>query len=446
MSQRTTTSPLKRAVLAAAFLALLTPTASHSWVEQLQRVATNGTMLSTVGYQRAFVGRGDPGFKGDISDDLRQLPPNGRTGGAAILASDYLCSPQQQKVGTYSSKYPMLTSAAGDYVAMRYEENGHVTIPATQANKPKNRGTVFIYGTDAARDNDTLLAIHGVWTADGSGGDKRGRLLATRNFDDQQCYQINDGAISMARQSEFKKVAENPQGMDLWCQNDVQLPSDLAANSLYTMYWVWDWPTLSKNDSMPGDAGVTVTTPEIYTSCMDLQIVDPCDASLGDVKSPLCSSGNSTTNKLAASIANSFSKGQDLNSAAILLQLENNYDVEDPSVGTGNVGSAAGSGTTSAAVPVATTLVTSKIASSQVPVATVTVTEGVTTVTVTETSGGARVAATSTSSTSSTPAAVSIPQTPGVAPTVSPTNSGKSKRNRKGARAVIGEHVDGSRN
>ena len=51
----------------------------------------------------------------------------------------------------------------------------------------------------------------------------------------------------------------------LWCQVTVDLPDDLPLDSLYTLYWVWDWPTTA----IPG---VVEAKEEIYTSCIDIQI------------------------------------------------------------------------------------------------------------------------------------------------------------------------------
>lgn len=314
-------SILRLALVACTTLSGIPTASAHSWVEQLQRIARNGTMISPVGYQRGFVARDNPLFKGDISDDLRQLPPNGRTPADVVLKTDALCSPQAS-TSNYSADYPMLVTAPGDYIALRHEENGHVTLPTTQQNKPRNRGTIYIYGTAQARANDTLLAIHGVWNANGTGGDQRGRLLATRNYDDGQCYQMNDGTISTSRQKQFEKVATNPQGSDLWCQSDLQLPTDITTGANYTLYWVWDWPTLNKANAMLGEEGVNVTKPEIYTSCMDLQIVDPCSEELGDVKSPACSTGNTK-----AKIGNTFIKGQSYGAAAVPQELTGNFAV-----------------------------------------------------------------------------------------------------------------------
>ncbi|POS80469.1 hypothetical protein DHEL01_v201139 [Diaporthe helianthi] len=321
-------SILEQSALAAAVvLSGIPATIAHSWVEQLNRIAPNGTMIAPEGYQRGYIGRGDPGFRGDVSDDLWQIPPNDRAEGPVIYPTDLLCAPQQ-KIGTYNNpKYPKLVTAPGDWVAMRHQENGHVTLPATQENKPRNRGTIYIYGTEKPGSNDTLMSIHNVWNADGTGGDGRGRLLATRNYDDGQCYQKNGGDISVSRTKQFNKAAANPMGEDLWCQSDVQLPSDLTVGTDYTLYWVWDWPTLSKANAMVGDKGVEVARPETYTSCMDVEIVDPCADELGDVKSPACSSGTGVGAKSKAKFSHTFAKGQSWENAAVPQELSGNFAV-----------------------------------------------------------------------------------------------------------------------
>jgi hypothetical protein len=459
------------ALVAAVVLSGIPATVAHSWVEQLNRIAPNGTMITPIGYQRGYVGRGDPGFKGDVSDDLWQIPPNDRAEGAVIYPTDLLCAPQQ-KIGTYTNpKYPKLVTAPGDWVALRHQENGHVTLPATQENKPRNRGTIFIYGTEKPGANDTLMSIHNVWNADGTGGDGRGRLLATRNYDDGQCYQLNSGEISTSRTKQFNKEATNPMGEDLWCQSDLQLPSDLTVGSDYTLYWVWDWPTLSKANAMVGDDGVEVTKPETYTSCMDMEIVDPCADDLGDVKSPACSSGTGAGAKSKAKFANTFSKGQSWDSAAVPQELTGNFAVgvdganADSSSNTGMsappdlVGSGSGSGnsattggassggaaptgrpaasgsagvasssaSTFATVTTAVSSATSAAAADGATVtelSTVTVTEGVTTVTVTASAGvDAAAGVISEDSTGG----LAIP-TPGVAPAVEPFT--KRRRSR----------------
>jgi hypothetical protein len=42
-------------------------------------------------------------------------------------------------------------------------------------------------------------------------------------------------------------------------------------SKVYTLYWVWDWPTAS------GTSHVPTEKPEIYTTCMDIDIVNSAD-------------------------------------------------------------------------------------------------------------------------------------------------------------------------
>lgn len=210
----------------------------------------------------SLVLRTNPGFGDPAMTNL--IPPNGRAN--QILPTDKMCkSTQQNMVQTDGS--PRLKAPAGSFVALRYQENGHVTLPDTQLGKPPNRGTVYVYGTTQPKSDETLLSIHKVWNSDGSGGDKRGVLLASQPYDDGQCYQVNGGKISATRQAEFKHTASQLMGGDLWCQNDVKLPSDAPSGKPYTLYWVWDWPTA------PGaDPGLPKGKEETYTTCMDIDI------------------------------------------------------------------------------------------------------------------------------------------------------------------------------
>ena len=259
------TMPIK-SILTSALIGLIASAhfaSAHTWIEQLMVIAPNGTLVGSPGFARGNVLRSTPGFGDPTMVNL--IPPNGRTINQ-ILPSDLMCkSSQTSKTQTNGS--PRLQAAAGDAVALRFQENGHVTLPDNQPGKPKNRGTVYVYGTNQASADDTFLAIHRVWTPDGKGGDGRGRLLSTRNFDDGQCYQTNGGQISQQRQQQFKHPFDMVMGNDLWCQQDIQLPEDAQAGQPYTLYWVWDWPTL------PGTAGFPNGKQEIYTTCMDVDIV-----------------------------------------------------------------------------------------------------------------------------------------------------------------------------
>jgi len=273
-----------RYTLASALLtmaSLTQPVCGHSWVESLSVIAPNGTFTGDPGYARGNgtslppfltlqhcnantppVLRTSPGFGDPTMVNL--IPPNGRPN--QLLPTDMMCkSTQQNMVQTDGS--PRLKAPAGSFVALRYQENGHVTLPENQPGKPPNRGTVYVYGTTQPKPDDTLLSIHKVWNSDGSGGDKRGVLLASQSFDDSQCYQVNGGKISTTRQADFKHAANQLMGANLWCQNDVKLPSDAPSGKPYTLYWVWDWPT-----APGGDPGLPKGKEEIYTTCIDIDV------------------------------------------------------------------------------------------------------------------------------------------------------------------------------
>lgn len=55
----------------------------------------------------------------------------------------------------------------------------------------------------------------------------------------------------------------DPQGANLWCQNDLRLPTNIYDN--YTLYWVWEWPTIPTSMVPQGRM-------EAYTTCIDIQI------------------------------------------------------------------------------------------------------------------------------------------------------------------------------
>lgn len=270
------------------FLACPSVIRAHSWVEQLSVVAPNGTFVGLPGYARGNVLRTAPDFT-DV-DMTWLVPPNSQATGNIILPTQLMCIPTQS-IGNQTVGSPALVAAPGDFVALRYQENGHVTEPTVNPDKPLGSGTVYIYGTSKATDSDLYLDIHKVWNAEGTGGDGRGVLLATQYFDDGQCYQVDNlFPISVQRQAGFPHDANILMGANLWCQTDVQLPTNITGK--YTLYWVWDWPTLSDT--------AAITLNQSYTTCMDIELVDTSDAS----KEPL-----------------SFVVGQNLNFAAISSQL-----------------------------------------------------------------------------------------------------------------------------
>lgn len=249
-------------------LILAVPLASaHSWVEQFSLIGANGTYTSTYGYPRNYVARTDPGFA-----SLDYLVPQLSTGRARINASDLLCHPSQ-RVATQAPAYPRLTVAPGSAVAMKYLENGHVTLPQNQAGKPPSSGPVFVFGTLSPHPDEKLADVL-AWTADGKGGDTRGRLLGANNFDDGRCHQLNSGAISLARKQQFPNPISSQPGTNVeqWCETDIVLPAAgsplMQPGKPLTIYWVWAWTTA------PGvDPGLPTGKDEYYTTCSDFDVV-----------------------------------------------------------------------------------------------------------------------------------------------------------------------------
>jgi hypothetical protein len=147
-----------------------------------------------------------------------------------------------------------------------YQENGHTTSLHTTPLK-NSSGEVYVYGTEVSLPSDRLLEVHGNWTMDGAGGDRRGRLLSKSSFDDGNCYQISGSSESFRRQQLPHRKQEEFEGNDLWCGVQVDLPVDIPRGSRYTLYWVWDWPTPPKWSELPKGKV------EIYTTCLDVEII-----------------------------------------------------------------------------------------------------------------------------------------------------------------------------
>ncbi|KXH68193.1 hypothetical protein CSAL01_11477 [Colletotrichum salicis] len=84
-------------------------------------------MLSPPGFPPRWSGR-----KGDFNDSsFTNL----------LEANNYfLCA--KQPLGQQTPEFDMLKAAPGDFVGLRYQENGHVTLPDIPVNKPPNRGTI----------------------------------------------------------------------------------------------------------------------------------------------------------------------------------------------------------------------------------------------------------------------------------------------------------------
>ncbi|KAM0720315.1 hypothetical protein Q7P37_004451 [Cladosporium fusiforme] len=234
-------------------LALLASTVTaHTWIEQMQVIDDNGSYTGDYGYPRGYVARTDPTFTG-FSDKYQAPSPDTDNGKTRIDSSMFACHPEQRSA-KYSSQYPKLSVTPGDWVAMRYLENGHVSQPNIPEGKPKGSGTVYIYGTYKPNETETLMNVLS-WTSDGKGGDGNGWLMAAQNYDDGRCYQINGGPISVNRQA-------LDGNSEQWCESNLQVPANAPVDSVLTVYWVWSWPTEG-----PG------CKDEYYTTCSDFDVV-----------------------------------------------------------------------------------------------------------------------------------------------------------------------------
>nr|POE99402.1 hypothetical protein CFP56_52794 [Quercus suber] len=260
--------------LAAVFLAR--SAVAHTWIEEMQVIGSNGSYVGDRGYSRGYVARTDPTFTGF---SVNYLVPQV---GVRINSSDSLCHPDQRSSNYTNPAYPKLKAAPGDYVAMKYLENGHVTLPENQAGKPENRGTVYVYGTYQPADDEKLIDVL-QWTEDGSGGNGKGFMMTAQNFDDGRCHQINCGNISTYRQTHFPshQIGQPTSTMEQWCETDLEIPNTVTTGTL-TVYWVWQWPTSPNADCTYPDG-----KDEYYTSCSDMEIVDEQDQKMVATAAPI---------------------------------------------------------------------------------------------------------------------------------------------------------------
>ncbi|KAI0197635.1 hypothetical protein F4808DRAFT_438182 [Astrocystis sublimbata] len=229
-------------VAAISLLATAQPAIAHTWVEFIYHISSTGTFTGDPGYPIGYLPR-----TAGISDDEHQTKILDTSTNPAI------CKPLSS---SDQHQYPPLQAAAGDYIALQYQENGHVTQPELTL-RPYRGGNVYVYGTEHHKDDDGINDVLNSWTADGKGGNGKGKLLATHYFDDGQCFQDNPGnPITQQRQSKYG-VNQLP------CQTDIQLPTDLPSHGVYTLMWVWDWPRIISDSE-------NVT--EIYTSCAQIDL------------------------------------------------------------------------------------------------------------------------------------------------------------------------------
>lgn len=239
-------------------LTLVRAAVGHSWIEKVFRMNSDGSFAPNPGYALGYKPR-DASFA-DIDVQNKILNPE---------TNPPVC--RQFSQGDYlNSSYGPLQAAAGDFVALMYQENGHTTDP-NLTPRPYRGGLTHVYGTMTQHAGDKLLDVQ-KWNVDQTGGNKKGKLLATHYYDDGQCYQDRGAATPQFPIAVDRKAKYGLN--ELSCQSDVQLPQDLPQSGTYTLYWVWDWPL------KPGEVG---TVPELYTSCIEIQL-GPASAKTSSAK------------------------------------------------------------------------------------------------------------------------------------------------------------------
>lgn len=156
-------------------------TSAHTWIEQTQVISANGSYVGDYGYARGFVDRADPRFDG-YANKWQVPDPRFDFGLTRIDESMLVCHPSQRNAN-YSSDYPKLQVVPGDFVAMKYLENGHVTRPWDPKGKPQLGGTVWVYATYRPKKDEKLFDVL-QWDASGTAGNGDGWLMAAQDFDD----------------------------------------------------------------------------------------------------------------------------------------------------------------------------------------------------------------------------------------------------------------------
>ncbi|KAI1184094.1 hypothetical protein F5B17DRAFT_442897 [Nemania serpens] len=234
--------PKSVTVAAVSLLAAVPAANAHTWVEYLYHISSTGTFTGDPGYPIGYLPRAQ-----GVSDDQHQ------TKILDTSTNPPICKPLSSGDAT---QYPPLQAAAGDYIALQYQENGHVTQPELTL-RPYRGGNVYVYGTENHKDSDGINDVLNSWTVDGKGGNGKGKLIATHYFDDGQCFQDAPGNPIAQKRKSLYHVEQ------LFCQTDIQLPADLPSEGTYTLMWVWDWPRIISD---------TQNVTEIYTSCAQINL------------------------------------------------------------------------------------------------------------------------------------------------------------------------------
>lgn len=149
--------PTRHAKKALLWTLFAIPTSAHTWVEQAQAIGSNGSYVGDCGYARGFVDRADSRFDGYANK--WQIPdPRLDVGVTRMNKSMLMCHPSQ-RIANYSSDYPRLQVVPGDFVALKYLENGQVTRPWDPEGKPQHGGTIWVYATHELKQDEKLYDV-----------------------------------------------------------------------------------------------------------------------------------------------------------------------------------------------------------------------------------------------------------------------------------------------
>jgi hypothetical protein len=241
---------------------------SHTWGEQLRNINDQGQYVGAYGYMRGYRVRGGPDYNEDAL--VQRMPASNGEGKTFITADQLLCHENQREQKQASDKFPRLQTTPGSFVAIKYQENGHITTADTIKGKPEKGGSVYVYGTTDPKSDEKLVDVL-QWTHDGKGGDKRGVLLAINDYDDGRCYLNNETPIATERKKANPAyMAGTPQSGPvnsvMYCETDVKLPDTIEQGKPYTLYWVWQWPTLPSTEGLPNGKD------EYYSTCIDVDV------------------------------------------------------------------------------------------------------------------------------------------------------------------------------
>jgi hypothetical protein len=166
----------------------------------------------------------------------------------------------QTDPNNYSQQYPRLVVKPGDSLVANYTENGHVTQDKLAPDNLPHPGQYKWYWTGIPFTGSTT---DGSQISLFSDLDDKFLLSGPSNFDDGRCAESDNN--SMGRTGPTN------------CQSHLTIPADTKPG-IYALYWVWNFPKVPLS--------IDPTYSEVYTSCMDVEVVAGDGTSSSSASSP----------------------------------------------------------------------------------------------------------------------------------------------------------------